>query len=225
MVNIPLGEWKLKYGRIFKIRLDEKDIYFRLLNAGEIETYKNNPRQISKVIDSVILNNESLSSTGAKYKLSDFVITNSFPDSEDSMKEKVLHHRYKVKDDFVLNLIAKLCSVYVSYTPDQLKAKSLDQLLELMAIAELMIGKKLLEDKKAKKPNMGMSRSVQERMDTKFSKPAVDELMEDSADALQAAMMQFGKKAPTLSEVKAKKGDKPLSDMQKQMRELNKALT
>ena len=225
MKNIPLGEWKAKYGRVFKVRLEGKDIYFRLLTVNEIETYKKNPYDIGKYLDSIILNNESLSSTGAKYKLSDFVVRSSFPDSDDKMKEKVLHHRYKVKDDFVLNLISKLCSVYISYTPDDLKCKSIDQLLELMAIAELMTGKQLLTEKKGRrKPGVDINREVQERDDSKFAPPPVDELMEESSHALQAAMTQFGKKIPTLNEVKKEMGKKPLTDLQKQMRELNQVI-
>lgn len=224
MKNIPLGEWKAKYGRIFKVRLDDKEIYFRLLTVGEMEICKKNPRDISKFLDSIILNNESLSSTGAKYKLSDFVIRTSFPDSDDTMKEKILHHRYRVKDDFIFNLIAKLCSVYVSYTPDDLKSKSIDQLLELKAIAELMTGKQLLSDKKGGR-KLASSREMQEREDGKFSKPPVDELMEESTNALQVAMSQFGKKVPKLNEVIQKKpAAKPLTDLQRQMKELNQAL-
>ncbi|HLD91535.1 MAG TPA: hypothetical protein VI911_11105 [Patescibacteria group bacterium] len=224
MKNIPLGEWKAKYGRIFKVRIEEKEIYFRLLNAGEIEICKKTPKTISKLIDSVILNNESLSSTGSKYKLSDFIIRNSFPSTDDQLKEKILHHRYKVKDDFTLNLIAKLCSVYVSYTPDDLKSKTIDQLLELVAIAEVMTGKQLLNDKKGKKPGvMNTRRDTQERDESKFAKPPVNELMEETTNALQAAMTKFGKKVPILSEIKAKTS-KPLTDLQRQMKELNKAI-
>ena len=224
MEYIPLGEWKTKYGRIFKIRLEDKDIYFRLLTVGEIEAYKKNPYEISKHLDSIILNNKSLSSTGAKFKLSDFVIRTSFPNTDDEMKEKVLHNRYKVKDDFTLTLIAKLCSIYVSYTPDQLKLKTIDQLLELTAIAEIMTGKPLLSDKGEAKGKLKSKRTIIEREGDTFSKPPVDELMEESADALQAAMFKFGKTVPTLNEVKAKKETAGLTDLQKQMKELNRVV-
>jgi hypothetical protein len=223
MKNIPLGEWKAKYGRVFRVQLDGKEIYFRLLTVGEMEICKKDYKLLGSFLDSLILNNESLSSTGAKYKLSDFVIKTSFPSTEDEMKEKILHNRYKVKDDFTLNLISKLCSVYVSYTPDDLKDKTFDQLLELMAIAELITGKQLLSDKKKGKLT---TRDTMERPDSKFSKPPVDELMEESSDALSAVMAKFGKKVPTLAEVKAKTGVKKetLTDLQRQMKELNQVI-
>ena len=220
MKNIPLGEWKAKYGRVFKVRLEGKEIYFRLLTSDEIIDCKKNFKSIIQYIDSIILNNESLSSAGAKYKLSDFVINNSFPNSEDDMKERVLHHRYKIKDDFLFNLIAKLCSVYVSYTPDDLRFKTFDQLLELTAIAEIMTGKPLLNDGKKGKLNPG--KGPMERPENKFGKPPVEELIEESSDALQDAMAKFGKKVPKLDEVKAKKNEKPLTDLQRQMKELNR---
>ena len=224
MKNIPLGEWKAKYGRIFKVKLEGKEIYFRLLTAGEMEICKKDVKLLGCFLDSLILNNESLSSTGAKYKLSDFVIKTSFPNSDDEMKEKVLHYRYKVKDDFTLGLISKLCSVFVSYTPDDLKSKTFDQLMELIAIAELMTGKQLLSDKKTK-GKLNTMRDTSERDAAKFNKPPVDELMEESGNALQAVMAQFGKKVPTLAEVKAKKApEKPLTDLQRQMKELNKVI-
>lgn len=224
MENIPLGEWKAKYGRIFKVQLEGKLLYFRLLTTGEMEICKKNYKLLGVLLDSLILNNESLSSTGAKYKLSDFIIRTSFPSTDDEMKEKILHNRYKVKDDFTLNLIAKLCSVYVSYTPDDLKDKSFDQLLELMAIAEVMTGKQLLSDKK--KGGKLTNRDTIERPDSKFAKPPVDELMEESTDALSVVMAKFGKKVPTLAEVKAKTGAKkePLTDLQRQMKELNQVI-
>ena len=220
MENIPITEWKAKYGRIFKVRLENQDIYFRLLTVGEIETYKKDPFEIGFHLDSIILNNKSLSTTGAKYKLSDFVIKNSFPNTDDEMKERVLHNRFKVKDDFVLNLIAKLCSIYISYTPDQLRDKTLDQLLELTAIAEVMIDKPILNDKKGKPGVLNSKRSVTERNEGKFAKPPVEELMDASSDALQNEMAKFGKKVPKLDEVKAKKQEIPLTDLQRQMKEL-----
>ena len=221
MENIPLMEWKTKYGRIFKVRVEDKDIYFRLLTADEIGACKKDSKALNKILDSLILNKESLSSTGAKYKLSDFIIRNSFPTTDEQMKEKLLHYRYKVKDDFILNLISKLCSIFLSYTPDDLKLKTFDQLMELVAIAETMTGKQLLSDKKGK----GTLKQPDERNGSKFNKPGVDELMDESSNALQAAMTSFGKKVPTLSEVKANKPNgKPLTDLQKQMKELSKVI-
>jgi dsRNA-specific ribonuclease len=224
MEHIPLGEWKLKYGRIFKVQLEKKWLYFRLLTVGEIEAYKKKPQEVSKHINSIILNNESLSSTGAKYKLSDFVIANSFPLTDDDLKERILHHRYKIKDDFSMSLIAKLCSVYVSYTPDQLMNKTLDQLLELVSIAEIMTGKQLLNDKKTKGR---LVRETKESNNESFSKPPIDELMEETEQSLQAAMSKFGVKVPTLAEVKSKKEKEKnvhLTDLQKQMKELNQVV-
>ena len=223
MENIPLGEWKTKYGRIFKITLEGKVIYFRLLTVGEIDIYKNKTNELGHHLDTIILNNKSLSSTGAKYKLSDFVIKESFPTTDEEMKAKVLHNRYRVKDDFTLTLIAKLCSIYVSYNPDQLKTKTIDQLLELTAIAEVMVDKQILTDKKGKTGSFN-KRTVTERDEGKFAKPPIDELMEESSNALQTAMAGHGKKVPTLNEVWEKKAGKPLTDLQKQMKELSKVI-
>lgn len=219
-MNIPLMEWKSKYGRVFKVRLEGKEIYFRLLSVEEIEYYKKDVTQLGKFLNTIILNNESLSSTGAKYQLSDFVIKSSFPESDESLEEKILHHRYKIKDNFLFNIISKLCGTFISYTPDDLKAKSFDQLLELVSIAELMTGKQLLGKKNANKSK----RTVSERDNNKFEKPAVDELMEESTQALQAVMTTFGKNVPKLDDVLAKKNTPaaPLTDMQRQMKELNK---
>lgn len=224
MNYIPIAEWKLKYGRVFKVRLENKDIYFRLLSVGEIDAYKTNPSLLSKSLSSIILNNESLSSAGAQYKLSDFVINNSFPNNDDELKEKILHNRFKVKDEFSLSLIAKLCSIYISYTPDQLKHKTIDQLLELIAIAELITGKPLLNNKAAKPGTLNQNRSVVENDGGRFSKPPVDELMEESTDALQQAMRKEGKKVQTLNEIKSKQNKPNLTDLQKQMKELNQVI-
>lgn len=220
MKHIPLTEWKAKYGRIYRIWLEEQWVYFRLLNAEEINHYRKEPKQLGNNLDSIILNNKSLSSTGAKYKLSDFVIKQSFPNSEDELKERILHYRFKVKDDFLLNLISKLCGVYVSYTPDQLKLKSFEQLMELVAMAELMTGKQLLSDKK----QVGRKnfRMPDERDTSKFQKPDTDELMEESTSSLQAAMMKFGKEVPKFK--KDKPASNPLSPIHQQMKELNKVM-
>lgn len=219
MKNIPLTEWKAKYGRIYRIWLENEWIYFRLLNAEEINFYRKDPKQLGYNLDSIILNNKSLSSTGAKYKLSDFVIKQSFPNSEDELKERILHHRFKIKDDFLFNLIARLCSVYVSYTPDQLRVKSFEQLLELTAIAELMTGKQLLGDnKKHGKKNFRMPN---ERNDGKFKEPNTDELMDEASSSLQEEMLKFGKDIPKF------KKESPISNsssMQQQMEELNKVI-
>lgn len=213
MENIPLSEWKAKYGRIFSVWLDNQEIYFRLLSIQEIEICKKNSKLISNVIDSIVLNKKSLS-TGAKFKLSGFLIDNSFPSTDDELQEKVLHHRYRVKDDFSFFLISKICSVFVSYTPDQLKEKSLDQLLELIAIAEITIGKQLLgKQKKGITP-----RNIQERTDGKFLKPDVAEMMDESQNALQEAMLKAGKKIPTFDQVK---NNKPKNGLTQQMQELN----
>ena len=70
---------------------------------------------------------------------------------------------------------------------------------------------------------MNTRRDTQERDESKFAKPPVNELMEETTNALQAAMTKFGKKVPILSEIKAKTS-KPLTDLQRQMKELNKAI-
>lgn len=219
MEHIPIMEWKTKYGRIFKVRLEDKEIYFRLLNISEIEECRKDSKKFTKQINSLILNNESLSSPGAKHKLSDFIINKSFPNTEDELRERILHHRYSIKDDFLHMVIAKICSVFVSYNPDILKQKSFEQLLEILATAEMVVGKPLLYDKKGKS---NRSSVVQERQENKFSKPPVDELMQESDDALAQAMAAHGKKVSRYSEVKKQnKIDKPMTDMQKQMAELN----
>jgi hypothetical protein len=90
-----------------------------------------------------------------------------------------------------------------------------------------MTGKQLLTEKKGKKvPGMmNTQRQTQEREDSKFVKPQVQELMEESTDALQAVMTKFGKRVPTLAEIKAKQNNsKPLTDLQKQMKELNQII-
>jgi hypothetical protein len=65
-----------------------------------------------------------------------------------------------------------------------------------------MTGKQLLNDKKTKGR---LVRETKESNNESFSKPPIDELMEETEQSLQAAMSKFGVKVPTLAEVKSKK--------------------
>jgi hypothetical protein len=90
----------------------------------------------------------------------------------------------------------------------------------LASIAELITGKAILTDKKMKGfkvPDF--------QPGTKFHQPEVDTLMAESQDALGQALAKAGKVVKTFSEVKKQKTPTvPVTDLQKQMRELNEML-
>ncbi len=216
-----IKKWKHQYGKIFKFKLEGKDVYARCLNAGEIVKYASEENITDKVASSVILNDVELKLPGSIVHLSTFIIKKSSIDDEDILVEKAILNRRKMESHFIYEIIVNICKI-LPYKPDELFNKSLDDLLEITAIAERITGNHIIltGDEPATIPT---ARPNMRESNGKFNPPEVQEMMNDSVDALSKEMAKHGKKAPTLKEKKKEKY-KDLNDLQRQMKELRELL-
>jgi len=211
-------EWKSKYGKVMRLNLEGSDVYFRTLTCREIQYVKTLEESAIKIVpDLVILNDIKLKQVGSKHKITQLAISKSNIDDEDKLKETALENRLEIKQDFTLSLIQKICSVFVSYTPDTLMDKNIWQLMKLVALAEEVSGNNIIntggEKPKSNLPPTFVNPTI--RDGEKWAKVDEQGLMEDSVDELNKAL---GKNIPTIKDKKLSN----LTDLQKQMKTLDK---
>ena len=211
--------WKKKFGRIFSLQLEGQEVYFRLLSCNELMHLEDHKEEAPSVIpDLVILNDVKLTLPGSRVYLSEFVLKESLISDEDDLQKRIIENRLAVDNHFYLRLVTEICSVFVSYTPDELMDKTADQLLRLTAIVEKVTGKQLiLREAGKKRPPTAMPTL---RTDESWGKPPIDELMNESTEALKRELAKHGKKAQTIKE-KKQEAIKDLDPVAKQMHELN----
>jgi len=202
--------WKHKYGRVFKLMLEGQEVYFRPLTCSEITYVETKDDQQVKIIpELVILNDVKLQLPGSLSKVSAHVIKESAISDDQAFQLKVLQNKNKVHEDIVLTIISMVCAIYPGYTPDDLLAKTIAQLLVLAAMAEISSETNFLSDKSSLLIST-ISVSV-------CWTPS--RLMDESTDALSMEMAKHGQVVPTLSQVKNNGAD--LTDLQRQMRQLD----
>lgn len=211
-----INEWKSKYGRVLRMALEGQDVYFRTLTCREMQYLKGKEETAIKVVpDLVILNNVKLKAAGSKYRLSEYVLEKSIITDGDDLQKAAIENRLKIRKDFTLSLIKNICSVFVSYTPDQLMDKTTSQLMEIVAMAEAVTGRHIIETgDEPKKPPTAMP-TMREGTAWEDQRQHHQELMDESVNALNK---KIGKKVPTVAEAKGNNSE--LGDLQKQMKEL-----
>ena len=207
-----IKSWKRKYGRIFKINLENKEVYYRPLLCREIIQAKDASNSVEVITQNAILNDVTLKLPGSYITLASHVMRISSISDEDDLIQKAIENRLKIRENFTLHLITKLCVVF-PYKPDELMDKTLEQLMELVAIAEEATGKHIILTGDEKKN----FRQPSHRESSKFSNPPINELMDEASNALQNTMKKYGKNIPKFHKPKK---DTHLSDLHRQMREL-----
>lgn len=209
-----IAEWKNQYGRVFKIRLEGNDVYYRNMVASEMIT-DNGVEGTEELAKNVILYSERpLKLAGSFAKIADHVLQGSAVESLDDLKLKAIENRDKIQNNLILNLISQICAVY-PYTPDQLMNKTFDQLFDIISMIEVSTGREIIQTTEGNRGHK-VPTPPDFREGEKFNKPDENILMEESVDALANEMAKHGKKAPTLNEVK----NSHLSDLHKQMKQL-----
>jgi hypothetical protein len=147
--------------------------------------------------------------------LSEYVLEKSIITDGDDLQKAAIENRLKIRKDFTLSLIKNICSVFVSYTPDQLMDKTTSQLMEIVAMAEAVTGRHIIETgDEPKKPPTAMP-TMREGTAWEDQRQHHQELMDESVNALNK---KIGKKVPTVAEAKGNNSE--LGDLQKQMKEL-----
>lgn len=213
-----VAEWKRTYGRVFRIKLEGKDVYYRPLSCRELIRAKEAPDDVAKVVqESVILNDDvKLSLPGSLLTLSSHVMKISVLEDGDELVQTALENRFRVQENFSLNLISRICGIF-PYKPDELLGKTLHQLLQIVAVAEVTTGKHII--KTGDEPK-GPPKQPSFREDGKFTPPQVDELMNDSSDALAATMRKEGQNVKQFS--KKPKSDDPLTNQMDTLNDFTK---
>lgn len=217
MIENDITKWKTKWGKVLKVRLEGADVYYRPLTAGELikiqtlDPYSNVPAW-------VILNDVKLKLTGSLIKITEYALQASEIITDvDDLRIKAIQNREAVEKsiqvNFINGIIVNLPSIYPCYTPDELRNMTLPQLLKVVAMAEVATGRELI------KTSATIPTAMPETRETnKFAKPNEAEAMETATIALKNEMAKYGKKAPTLAEVKKPSN---LSDLHRQMKELS----
>jgi hypothetical protein len=140
-----IEEWKKKYGKIFKVKIDGSEITYRNLTIDEVLQLQGKEDTSQDLIaDIVILKGDKPKTAGGKLALANYVIKSSSFRDEDDVKMKILEERNKQGENFYSGLISRICSIF-PYKPDELKSRTLDQLLELVVMAETASGAEIIE--------------------------------------------------------------------------------
>lgn len=210
MTNVEL--WRKKYGKVYSLKLENKEVLFRLLTARELLLIKDKDTKADRIIaDLVILNKIELKLPGSLITLAKKVIQRSISTTDDELILKIIQKRNKIRESPYLTHVVRLCKLF-PYTPDQLLDKTEDQLLELIAMAESMTGKEIIST--SPKTNL---KSPKTRDAESFNKPDPSPLMDESKDALSKVLEKHGKKVKEF-----KKESKPTDPVNKQMQDLNR---
>jgi len=205
-------QWKRKYGRVTKMTLEGQEVIFRMLTAGELSEVEDKRDRLLEIIpDLVILNGVELKLPGSRISMTKFVTENSVLNDSDDLEQRVLENRSKIEENFYLNLISKICSVY-PYTPDQLLEKTPNQLIDLALMAEVSSGKPIFNIGK------GPNKQPHIREANSFNQPDSEKLMKDSQNALDQHYKKYGMKTTKLKDKKKETDSAPLSDLHQQMK-------
>lgn len=226
-----VSEWKKKYGDVYVQSLKgtketEIRVIFRALTIREMEIVQNiesEARREEDVCRMAILNGVEVDdiAMGHMRHLSSRVIEISTIPDEETLLQKAMENRNKLENNLHKGLVLKICRVFPLYTPDILSEKNIEQLLELIAMAEMVSGEKIISTDPKGTPDTQVPLSPKGKWSMNEAQ-AQGVSMEASTDDLSTRMAkETGKTVPKFKPKTVSKTGNALHD---QMQEMNQML-
>lgn len=246
-----IAQWKSKYGTVLRTKVQERMVYYRQLTAGEYEELMAIEERVDgsyvedKVISRCVLSPVDICDIIGKEsvgisQLSNVILKSSVVTDEELVSQ-ARESRARTEKNLFRRIIAGIITHIPAYTPEDLMGKNIDQLIDLVALAELVpvqagvTESKIIidpEEKKNKKipqgapppgniPNVPLQNQKKSIYSTEDLQTAA---MTDSMSALAKEMEKHGKRYPTIEEKLNQKQPQTLAekirDQQKKLKDL-----
>jgi len=208
-MNGKIKEWKKKYGKVYKTKAEGKEYIFRTLNVGEtceiLALFQKNSIEeaedfaLRAVLYPEDFNLDNLSNVAAK-KLAEQILELSRIFDPRGIQEIIVkareHASESLKNDF-FRWKLDLMGIFPSYKLSDLDDMSIQEFFKLIALAEEMLGKKLINDGKIEESVQTVEAEVPKeeliaKQGGKFLSQKELEMI--SADSATNSLMQHWKK-------------------------------